>query len=74
MAGGAIASGGAGRCQEYKGKTTGYVIITCIVAASAGLLFGYDNGKQRKSGQRLAQARSKDYPYSCLSMWYTREL
>lgn len=30
--------------SKYEGKTTGYVIAACIVAATGGLIFGYDIG------------------------------
>lgn len=33
---------GAG--SDFKGKITVSVLITCIVAASSGLIFGYDIG------------------------------
>ncbi|XP_062013847.1 sugar carrier protein C-like [Rosa rugosa] len=36
-----IASGGG---KEYAGKLTGYVLVTCIIAAMGGLIFGYDIG------------------------------
>nr|KYP42126.1 Sugar transport protein 10 [Cajanus cajan] len=42
MAGGAFVDAGAGR--QYEGKVTTFVIITCLVAAMGGLLFGYDLG------------------------------
>ncbi|KAK6126936.1 hypothetical protein DH2020_039323 [Rehmannia glutinosa] len=32
------------RAEQYQGKVTPYVIITCIVAAIGGSLFGYDVG------------------------------
>lgn len=32
------------RTQLHEGKTTWYVIMTALVAASGGLMFGYDNG------------------------------
>lgn len=41
MAGGFVASGGGG---DYEGKVTAFVIMTCLVAATGGLLFGYDIG------------------------------
>lgn len=44
MAGGGIIATGGGRQEQYTGRTTGYVIWTCIIAATGGLLFGYDNG------------------------------
>ncbi|BBM99169.1 MFS transporter, SP family, sugar:H+ symporter [Marchantia polymorpha subsp. ruderalis] len=43
MAGGMMVSGG-GPPRKYEGRTTGYVILTCILAASGGLMFGYDVG------------------------------
>ncbi|XP_015945749.1 sugar transport protein 10-like isoform X1 [Arachis duranensis] len=42
MAGGVVATGG-GR-THHEGKITLFVIVTCIVAAMGGLLFGYDLG------------------------------
>lgn len=30
--------------DNYDGKITGSVILTCIMAASGGLIFGYDIG------------------------------
>ncbi|KAJ3693671.1 hypothetical protein LUZ60_009151 [Juncus effusus] len=42
MAGGAIINSSGGK--EYPGKMTFYVIIACIVAATGGLIFGYDIG------------------------------
>lgn len=47
MGGGALASGpsfDADRVAHYEGKTTAAVIIIAMVAASGGLLFGFDNG------------------------------
>ncbi|XP_068641533.1 sugar transport protein 5-like [Aristolochia californica] len=42
MAGGDFSVNGDGK--SYGGKVTASVVITCIVAASGGLLFGYDIG------------------------------
>lgn len=42
MGGGAMAP--TGPMKVYNGVVTTYVIIACIVAASGGALFGYDNG------------------------------
>ena len=42
MAGGAFVNGGGGK--EYPGKMTLFVLMTCIVAATGGLIFGYDIG------------------------------
>ncbi|KAG9159484.1 hypothetical protein Leryth_011026 [Lithospermum erythrorhizon] len=49
MAGGSLApTGGVGvakeRAQQYQGKVTSYVIISCLFAAVGGSLFGYDIG------------------------------
>ncbi|XP_077243309.1 sugar transport protein MST3-like [Tasmannia lanceolata] len=42
MAGGFVASGGGGKV--YPGGMTGFVFFTCVVAATGGLIFGYDIG------------------------------
>jgi len=42
MAGGGFTSGGAG--GEFEAKITPIVIISCIMAATGGLMFGYDVG------------------------------
>ncbi|CAD5168761.1 sugar transport protein MST3 [Musa acuminata AAA Group] len=42
MAGGAIVNTGGGK--EYPGKLTLFVFLTCVVAATGGLIFGYDIG------------------------------
>ncbi|XP_073005738.1 sugar transport protein MST3-like [Typha latifolia] len=42
MAGGAIVNTAGGK--EYPGKLTLFVLLTCIVAATGGLIFGYDIG------------------------------
>ncbi|KAJ7516656.1 hypothetical protein O6H91_22G066400 [Diphasiastrum complanatum] len=46
MAGGAMISGGLGkgRAQQYEGRMTFYVSLACVLAATGGLLFGYDLG------------------------------
>ncbi|XP_068634607.1 sugar transport protein MST3-like [Aristolochia californica] len=41
MAGGVVMTG---EVKNYSGKVTGFVIFTCLVAASGGLIFGYDLG------------------------------
>ncbi|KAG0501509.1 hypothetical protein HPP92_001581 [Vanilla planifolia] len=43
MAGGAIVNGGVGG-KEYPGSMTMFVFLTCLVAATGGLIFGYDIG------------------------------
>lgn len=47
MGGGAVAVGSfdAERCKLYTGHTTGAVILIAVIAASGGLLFGFDNGE-----------------------------
>ncbi|KZV37125.1 sugar transporter [Dorcoceras hygrometricum] len=42
MAGGFVP--GAGNGKEYPGNLTPYVIVTCVIAAMGGLIFGYDIG------------------------------
>ncbi|XP_015695169.2 sugar transport protein MST3 [Oryza brachyantha] len=42
MAGGAVVSTGA--AKDYPGKLTLFVFFTCVVAATGGLIFGYDIG------------------------------
>ena len=46
MAGGSFGHGGVAkeRAEQYKGRVTAYVIVSCIVAAVGGSLFGYDIG------------------------------
>ncbi|KAI9125521.1 hypothetical protein K1719_002939 [Acacia pycnantha] len=46
MAGGSLTQGSVSkeRASEYKGRVTAYVVISCIVAAVGGSLFGYDIG------------------------------
>ncbi|XP_021841542.1 sugar transport protein 1-like [Spinacia oleracea] len=43
MAGGIIIDGGKVG-KEYPGKLTGYVFLSCLLAAAGGLIFGYDIG------------------------------
>ncbi|PIA35421.1 hypothetical protein AQUCO_03500059v1 [Aquilegia coerulea] len=42
MAGGALVS--TGEVKDYAGKVTLFVIMACLVAATGGLIFGYDIG------------------------------
>ncbi|MCO5586022.1 hypothetical protein L7F22_039959 [Adiantum nelumboides] len=44
MAGGGYVCSGPAGIKTYAGRMTGFVIITCILAASGGLIFGYDIG------------------------------
>lgn len=42
MAGGVVVNTAGGR--DYPGNLTGFVLLTCLVAATGGLIFGYDIG------------------------------
>lgn len=42
MAGGGPIGSGSGKA--YPGELTTYVMVTCIIAAMGGLIFGYDIG------------------------------
>ena len=42
MAGGAIVDTAGGK--QYPGKLTLYVVFTCVIASTGGLIFGYDIG------------------------------
>ncbi|KAL0857217.1 hypothetical protein Bca101_062371 [Brassica carinata] len=44
MAGGAFVSEGGSGGRDYEGGVTVFVVITCMVGAMGGLLFGYDLG------------------------------
>ncbi|XP_048599918.1 sugar transport protein 10-like [Brassica napus] len=44
MAGGGFVSEGGSGGRDYEGGVTVFVVITCMVAAMGGLLFGYDLG------------------------------
>ena len=53
MAGGGIVAATGGRADQYNSKFNFHILIAAIVAASAGLLFGYDigvTGGKRNSG------------------------
>lgn len=39
--GGVVVQGGI---KNYEGGVTSFVLVTCLVAAMGGLLFGYDLG------------------------------
>lgn len=42
MAGGGFVT--QGEIKRYNGRVTMFVIVTCMVAATGGLIFGYDIG------------------------------
>jgi hypothetical protein len=44
LAAGGFVGGGGGAAADYPGRATFFVIISCIMAASGGLIFGYDIG------------------------------
>lgn len=55
MAGGGLAS--QGEVKHYTGKVTMFVLVTCMVAATGGLIFGYDIGISGDYHPPLAQAQ-----------------
>ncbi|CAN6463401.1 unnamed protein product [Victoria cruziana] len=44
MAGGGVPVSHADVAKQYKGNVTSFVVFTCMVAATGGLIFGYDIG------------------------------
>jgi MFS transporter, SP family, sugar:H+ symporter len=46
----ALIEGAAGRGVEYIGHVTPFVVLSCIVSGSGGILFGYDLGISGASG------------------------
>ena len=44
MAGGGVVNVAGGKAAQYEGRVTVFVVLACVVAASGGLLFGYDIG------------------------------
>jgi MFS transporter, SP family, sugar:H+ symporter len=44
MAIGAFLEGSDGAGAGYNGRVTSFAILSCIVAGSGGILFGYDLG------------------------------
>ena len=42
MAGGGVVT--HGEVKDYKGKITVFVLVSCMIAATGGLIFGYDLG------------------------------
>lgn len=46
----AFAEGIPGERGQYNGKVTLLVVLSCVVAASGGLIFGYDLGVSGQSG------------------------
>jgi hypothetical protein len=51
MAGGGMVT--AGEVKHFEGKATVYVVLTCILAACGGLMFGYDVGISGKDRRRF---------------------
>ncbi|KAI8022306.1 Sugar transport protein 1 [Camellia lanceoleosa] len=49
MAGALITPAGNDSPKDYPGKLTWYVLVTCVIAAMGGLIFGYDIGISGKS-------------------------
>lgn len=39
-----MAGASESRCHLYQGRVTGSIVLTALIAASGGLLFGFDNG------------------------------
>jgi hypothetical protein len=56
---GAPADGGEG----YSGRVTPFVVLSCVVAGSGGVLFGYDLGISGSSRARLLSLSP------CVSIW-----
>ncbi|KAL6845731.1 hypothetical protein ACP4OV_024306 [Aristida adscensionis] len=44
MPGGRLSASEGGQVQDYGGGVTVSVVLTCLMAASCGLIFGYDVG------------------------------
>lgn len=61
MAGGGLAAPAAGG-SEFEAKITPIVIISCIMAATGGLMFGYDIGVSGLYSQPFLPA----YVYICV--------
>ncbi|TVU40044.1 hypothetical protein EJB05_13490, partial [Eragrostis curvula] len=43
MAGGGFVAADSSAC-DYGGRVTFSVVMTCLMAASCGIIYGYDNG------------------------------
>ncbi|EFJ19652.1 hypothetical protein SELMODRAFT_110219 [Selaginella moellendorffii] len=56
-----VANGGGLRAELYKGRTTSYVILACIVAACGGLIYGYEIGI---SGKARFSSIYREFPSS----------
>jgi hypothetical protein len=56
MAGGAVLNSGGDK--DYPGKLTMFVLLACIVAATGGLIFGYDIGISGKSASPIDSSRA----------------
>ena len=53
MAGGGFVAHGRG--ASYEGRVTSFVVCTCLIAATGGLLFGYDLGISGSDFVRLTK-------------------
>ncbi len=42
-------AGGGGKVQGYNAEFTSVAFLCCLIAASGGALFGYDNGTSNSS-------------------------
>lgn len=49
---------------EYSGRVTPFLVLSCVVAGSGGLLFGYDLGISGSSRLLLRQLHS----YACYEL------
>ena len=58
MAAPAVVGAGAGQGKEYPGGLTLYVLLTCAVAATGGLIVGYDIGISGKPHRRPKLSKS----------------
>ncbi|TVU14369.1 hypothetical protein EJB05_37832 [Eragrostis curvula] len=63
MAGGGFAAPAGGRAHDYGDGVTSSVVVTCLMAASCGLIFGYDIGVS-VGNDRTSFLASGDQPNS----------
>ncbi|TVU48693.1 hypothetical protein EJB05_08338 [Eragrostis curvula] len=67
MAIGALADGPAAAGAGYNGRVTSFVILSCIVAGSGGILFGYDLGISEMAPPQYRGAISNGFEL-CISI------